>query len=131
MIVLPDIGYIEVNAYTSQAQIPLKDVAVAITAEDGTAIAFRLTDRDGLMKPVEIPVPPRTDSLTPEPTEKPFTTVNLYARLEGYEQRENMELQVFPDIVTRLELEMIPLSEFPSAWDKVVVYTAPDRKSVV
>lgn len=127
MIVLPDIGYIEVNAYTSQAQIPLKDVAVAITAEDGTAIAFRLTDRDGLMKPVEIPVPPRTDSLTPEPTGKPFTTVNLYARLEGYEQRENMELQVFPDIVTRLELEMIPLSEFPSAWDKVVVYTAPPQ----
>lgn len=102
----------------------METVAVAVTTEDGTAIAFRLTDRDGLIKPIAIPVPPRADSLTPDPQQSPFTSVNLYARLEGYEQRENIDLQVFADTVTRLELEMIPLSELPSAWDKAVVYTA-------
>lgn len=127
MIVLPDTGYIEVNAFTSIARIPLQDVAVAVTAEDGTVIALRLTDRNGLITPIEIPVPDRAESLTPDPAQRPFTDVNLYARLEGYEQRENENLQVFSGTVTRLELEMIPLSELPQSWDKATVYTAPPQ----
>lgn len=127
MIILPDTGYIEVNAFTSIARIPLQDVAVAVTAEDGTVIALRLTDRNGLITPIEIPVPDRAESLTPDPAQRPFTDVNLYARLEGYEQRENENLQVFSGTVTRLELEMIPLSELPQSWDKATVYTAPPQ----
>lgn len=127
MIVLPDTGYIEVNAFTSIARIPLQDVAVAVTAEDGTLIALRLTDRNGLITPIEIPVPDRAESLTPDPAQRPFTDVNLYARLEGYEQRENENLQVFSGTVTRLDLEMIPLSELPQSWDKATVYTAPPQ----
>lgn len=57
MIVLPDTGYIQVYAYTSNARIPLKDVAVTVTATDGTAIAMRLTDRSGKIEPIAIPVP--------------------------------------------------------------------------
>lgn len=127
MIVLPDTGYIEVNAFTSIARIPLQDVAVAVTAEDGTLIALRLTDRNGLITPIEIPVPDRAESLTPDPAQRPFTDVNLYARSEGYEQRENENLQVFSGTVTRLDLEMIPLSELPQSWDKATVYTAPPQ----
>ena len=44
---MPSTGYIQVRAYTSTAQFPLKDVAITITASDGTAIAMRLTDRNG------------------------------------------------------------------------------------
>lgn len=127
MIVLPDTGYIEVNAFTSIARIPLQDVAVAVTAEDGTVIALRLTDRNGLITPIEIPVPDRAESLTPDPAQRPFTDVNLYARLEGYEQRENENLQVFSGTVTRLDLEMIPLSELPQSWDKATVYSTPPQ----
>ena len=46
-------GYIQVYAYESYAQLPLKDVAVTITSEDGTAIAMRLTNRSGQIVPVE------------------------------------------------------------------------------
>ena len=55
-------GYIQVNAYESFARLPLKDVAVTITSEDGTAIALRLTDRSGKITPVEIPVPDLAES---------------------------------------------------------------------
>ena len=48
-------GYITVHAYTSYAYLPLKDVAVSVTAPDGTAIAMRLTDRNGLIRPIEVP----------------------------------------------------------------------------
>ena len=51
---MPSIGYIQVRAYTSYARLPLKDVAVTVTSPDGTAIAMRLTDRSGMIAPIEV-----------------------------------------------------------------------------
>lgn len=124
MIILPDTGYIQVSAYTSRARIPLKDVAVTVTATDGTAIAMRLTDRSGRIEPIAIPVPDLAESQTPNPPELPFTRVNLYARLNGYTQIENEYLQVFANTITDQNLEMIPLSELPESWgDKELFFT--------
>ena len=93
-------------------------MAIAVTAPDGTAIAMRLTDRNGQIAPIEIPVPPRVESLSHAISEKPFATVNLYARLRGYEQIEIENLQVFADTTTNQNLEMIPLSELPGQWNQ-------------
>lgn len=124
---MPATGYIQVRAYTSTAQYPLKDVAITVTASDGTAIAMRLTDRSGRIPPIEIPVPDKSESLKPDPGEVPFRSVNLYARRSGYEQIEAENLQVFPDTTTLQNLEMIPLSELPGAWDKVIIYDTPPQ----
>ncbi len=126
-IYLPELGYIDVLAYTSVAQIPLEDVAITVTASDGTALAMRLTDRNGSIQQIEIPVPELSAGQTPDTGIIPFTQVNLYARLEGFEQVENANLQVFPNTITRLNLEMIPLSELPSSWDKVTVFNTPKQ----
>lgn len=126
-IPLPDLGYIDVLTYTSLAQIPLENVAITVTSEDGTALAMRLTDRNGRITPIEIPVPELSAGQTPNTGIVPFTPVNLYARLEGFEQVENENLQVFPNTVTRLNLELIPLSELPSSWDKVTVFDTPKQ----
>ena len=127
MIHLPSTGYIQVHAYTSRARIPLKDVAVSVTATDGTAIAMRLTNRSGMIVPIEIPVPDVAAGQTPDTGEIPYTSVNLFARLKGYEQIENADLQVFPGVVTNQNLEMIPLSELPSEWDKREVFPTPPQ----
>ncbi len=124
---MPATGYIQVRAYTSTAQFPLKDVAIAITATDGTALAMRLTNRNGLIDPIEIPVPEKSESQAPDPVETPFTSVNLYARLKGYEQVESEHLQVFADTTTIQNLEMIPLAELPQAWDQTVIYDTPPQ----
>lgn len=124
---LPDIGYIDLLAYTSQAQIPLEDVAVTVTAVDGTALAMRLTDRNGRIATIEIPVPALSAGQSPDTGVTAFTAVNLYARAEGYEQVENENLQVFANTVTRLNLEMVPLSELPSSWDRVRVFNTPKQ----
>ena len=76
-------GYIQVRAYTSTARFPLENVAIAVTATDGTALAMRLTDRNGLIAPIELPVPDKSESQEPESGVKPYTTVNLYARLKA------------------------------------------------
>lgn len=124
---MPATGFIQLRAYTSTAQFPLKDVAITVTASDGTAIAMRLTDRNGLITPIEIPVPDRAESLQPDPPERPYATVNLYARKHGYEQVESENLQVFADTTTYQNLEMIPLAELPQNWDQTVIYNTPPQ----
>ena len=100
-------------------------MAIAVTASDGTALALRLTDRNGKITPIEILVPDLSASQNPDTGIVPFTPVNLYARLEGYEQTENENLQVFSETVTQLDLQMVPLSKFPNAWDKISIFDTP------
>ena len=127
MINLASTGYITVHAYTSFAQLPVKDTAISITATDGTAIAMALTDRNGQINPIPVPVPDRESSLAPNPAEKPYTSVNLYARARGYEQAEYENLQVFSGTVTNQNIELIPLSELPGSWNQTAVFDTPPQ----
>ena len=120
-------GYITAHAYTSYAFLPLQNVAITVTAPDGTAIAMRISDRNGLIVPIEVPVPDKSASQNPDTGEVPFTTVNLYARLKGYEQIEIENLQVFADTTTNQNLEMIPLSELPGRWDQIAIFDTPPQ----
>ena len=120
-------GYIQVRAYESNAQIPIEDVAITITATDGTAIAMRVTDRNGKIRPISIPVPDKSESLSPNPPERPYTVVNLYARKNGYEQIESENLQVFADTTTNQNLLMIPLAEFPEQWGRTEIFNTPPQ----
>lgn len=124
---MPATGYIQVHAYESFARLPLENVAITITSDDGTAIAMRITNRNGEITPVEIPVPALAESQSPDPGERPFATVNLYAHLKGYEQVESENLQVFADTVTDQDLLMIPLSELPAQWDQTAVFDTPPQ----
>lgn len=127
VISLPAAGYIQVHAYESKAMLPLENVAITIAAPDGTAIAMRITNRNGLIEPIEIPVPDRSESLSPDPPERPYALVNLFARLRGYEQVESENLQVFADTTTYQNLMLIPLSEMPESWDKTIIFDTPPQ----
>ena len=120
-------GYIQVHAYTSRARLPLEDVAITVTAEDGTAIAMGLTDKSGKIRPIEVPVPEPSLSQSPDPDQIPYTAVNLYARKKGFEQIENESLQVFPNTVTNQNLEMIPLAELPDSWNRMEIFVTPPQ----
>lgn len=125
---MPGTGYIQVRAYASNAQIPLKDVAIAITDLNDSAIALRLTNRSGqLDAPVEITVPDLSASQTPNTGVTPFAVVNLYARLPNYEEIEAKNVQVFPDTVTVQNLKLIPLSELPEYWNQAEIFNTPKQ----
>ena len=116
-------GYIQVHAYTSNAQIPLPDTAIAITDSEGSAIALRLTDRSGMLaEPVAISVPDKSAGQTPDTGLIPFASVNLYARKEGFQEIEIRSLQIFPGTVTKQNLEMIPLPELPEFWNQTEIF---------
>ena len=121
-------GQIQVNAYASNARIPLKDVAVTIADAGGSALAMRLTNRSGqLDEPLTIEVPDKSESLNPNPGLIPYLTVNLYARKENYEEIFVKNLQVFADTVTNQDLELIPLSEFPESWNESETFMTPSQ----
>ena len=121
-------GYIQVHAYESYARLPLKDVAITVTSEDGTAVAMRLTNRSGTLDaPIEITVPDRAASQTPNTGIVPFTDVNLYGRLENFETIEIENLQVFPATLTVQDLAMIPLSELPESYNQVEIFNTPPQ----
>ena len=128
MIPLSAIGYITVHAYTSTSQIPLQDVAVAITDPEGDPIALRLTDRSGRIDPIAITVPDLAASQRPDTGITPYTSINIYARKENFEQIEAENVQVFADTVTDQDLQFIPLSELPDSWTKAEIFrTTPQN----
>lgn len=121
-------GYIQVRAFTSYAEIPLKDVAVSVTDTSGGAIALRLTNRNGnLDEPISIDVPDRSASQSPDSGVIPFAVVNLYARLPDYEAIEIEKLQIFAGTTTLQNLEMIPLAELPQSWNRLEVFDTPPQ----
>lgn len=116
-------GYLQVRAYTSNAQIPLKDVAITVTDANNSAIAMRLTNRDGAFNtPIPIETPDISAGQQPNTGVFPYTRVNISARAENFEEIDVENVQIFPETQTDQELELIPLSELPKAWNKVEIF---------
>lgn len=125
---MPSIGYLQVRAFVSSARIPLANVAVSVQTPQGTLLAARLTNRSGMLDtPIPIEVPNRSAGLTPDTGVVPFTQVNLFARKEAYEQIGSENVQVFPGVITTQNLPMIPLAEFPDAYDKSEIFNTPPQ----
>ncbi len=123
---MPAVGYIQANAYTSRARIPVEDVAVSVVDDEGRLLGLRTTDSSGMTTPIRITVPDLSESQRPG-NGKPFTTVNLYARGENYEQVLARGIQVFADTVTMQELQLVPLPELPGSWNQVEVFDTPPQ----
>ena len=89
---------------------------------------MRLTNRNGMLDmPVEITVPNRSAGTSPNTGVIPFTSINLYARKEDYEEIFARDVQVFANIVTDQPLQMIPLAEFPGKWNKAEDFITPQQ----
>lgn len=127
-IFISAIGYIQVHAFTSYARIPLQYVAIAVTDASGNAIAMRLTNRSGILdKAIPIEVPDAAASQSPNTGIIPYATVDLYARLQNFEEIHIEKLQVFANTITDQDLEMIPLSELPKNWNQAEIFDTPPQ----
>ena len=121
-------GSLQIHSYTSFAQIPLKDTAVTVTDTNGDAIAMRLTNRNGMLDtPIVIQTPDLSQTQQPISGAKPFTSIDIYARLPGYEEIFIKNVQIFANTTTVQNLEMIPLSEFPESWNQGESFDIPSQ----
>ena len=120
------VGYIQANAYTSRARLPVEDAAISVVDDAGRLLGLRTTNSSGLTTPIRLEVPDKSQSQTPG-NGKPYVTVNLYARAEEYEQVLVRGVQVFADTVTMQDLQFVPLSELPGSWKQVEVFDTPPQ----
>ena len=120
------VGYIRATAFASRAKLPLEDVAVSVVDDEGRLLGLRTTNSSGQTTPIRLNVPDLAESQSPG-QQKPYVTVNLYARAEGYEQVLIRGIQVFADTVTDQQLQLIPLSELPGSWKQVEVFDIPPQ----
>jgi hypothetical protein len=104
----------------------VEDAAVSVVDDNGRLLGLRTTDSSGLTTPIRLEVPEKSQSQSPG-TGKPYVTVNLYARAEGFEQVLVRGVQVFADTVTMQDLQFVPLSELPGSWKQVEVYDTPPQ----
>ena len=123
---MPAVGYIQANAYTSRARLPVEDAAISVVDDAGRLLGLRTTNSSGLTTPIRLEVPDKAQSQTPG-NGKPYVTVNLYARAEDYEQVLVRGVQVFADTVTMQDLQFVPLSELPGSWKQVEVFDTPPQ----
>ena len=73
-----------------------------------TGLLYSLeTGIDGLTPPVELPAPPRAESLTPG-TPTPFARYNVEIRKDGYNRVTNLGVPVFDGIVSTQPVLLLP-----------------------
>lgn len=118
------------HVYTSDAMLPLEDSTVTITQRqlDGIEelLAIRITDESGNTERIAVQTPELPASQAPS-QEAPYSTVDVTAEHPLYERIIVKNVQVFPDIVTRQELQLIPLSVLPEAWDQTEIFDVPPQ----
>ncbi len=68
------------------------------------------TDRNGMVR-INVAAPPKALSLTPNPASRPYSIYSIKISCAGYVTRTVFNIQVFPDVVTRLTEDMIQLME--------------------
>lgn len=111
-------GTLSVRVFTSQAQIPLEGatVVVAEPGEEGKwkLLSIQNTDSSGKINTIHIPAPALGESTSPGglPGEgAPFALCSVWAEQPGYAMLQVENVQIFPDVETVQDMELIPLPE--------------------
>lgn len=121
---MSETGILTVRAYTSSAQLPIEGAAILITqpGRNGVKlIASRITDRNGKTAPVTIETPDRSESQQAGGN-IPYTTVDITADHPDYERIVVENVQVFSGVLSRQNLEMLPVDSRPETWNMTEIF---------
>jgi hypothetical protein len=105
-------GNIVVNITTAGGALPSEGAVVRVSGADsnnGGIIYSFLTDADGTIRNVELPAPPRVDSLLPGPKETPYALYDIKVSLEGYYTFRISDVAVFEGETSVVPINLIPM----------------------
>ena len=106
-------GTLRIRTYTAGGALPVNNALVKIKGaeEDNRLIAYTLiTDRDGLTPLVTLPAPNVEFSLSPGPSEKPYSVYDVEISSPGFYTKRINGLTVFPGVNSIQLVNMIPSS---------------------
>lgn len=127
---MPSQGYLTAHVFTSDAMIPVENATVTVTQTSPEGItellALWITDESGRTPTLTIDTPEIELSQSPS-SERPFSVVDITVEHPLYERIIVIGVQIFPDTVSNQTLQLIPLSEFPEAWNQTEVFSIPPQ----
>lgn len=117
-------GKLMVRVYTSSAQLPVEGATVVVTthADNGKydLVSVQKTDRSGEIEPVVFDTPAARNSTDQNTTLRaPFVACDVWAEHPGFAVMRVDGVQIFPGVVTRQDMELIPLGAGDNGLDKV------------
>lgn len=113
---MQETGKLIVRVYATAAQLPLEGATVVVTIRNQNGkfdlISLQKTDRSGLTDPIEVSTPDSRDSTAQNTSgQQPFVSCDVWAEHPGFAVMRVDGVQVFPGIVTRQDMELLPLGE--------------------
>lgn len=123
------IGTLRVRVYTSNAQIPVEGATVVVMGREKNGkqslMSVQITDRSGLTQPIRITTPDAEESTQPDGVDGgvPFTTCTVWVEHPGFAMLQMDGVQIFPQVETMQDVELIPLGEGESSLQRRGVRT--------
>ena len=103
-------GYITVNVRTAGGALPVEGALVTVSSSDnGTVVAVTVTDRAGLGEIIELPTPPKSNSLAPNGGEvSSFYTVDTDK--DGFYHVVNANIPIFDGVTSIQTVLLVPIA---------------------
>ena len=118
-------GTIEFRVFTSSANLPVEGAAVIVRRQDrpGELLGILVTDESGLTHPLSIEAPDFSLSQSPEETEQPWLNLQVLIEHPMYEEVSLSGVQLFPDVLTVQNVQLVPNQHTDLQEDDLQEYT--------
>ncbi len=105
-------GGLKISVVSTIGLIPIENATVIIsyTGDPDAPIETLTTNNSGQTPTVELPAPPLALSLTPDPSEQPYSEYNISVTAEGYEPVLVSGSEIFADELALQTIRMEPVS---------------------
>lgn len=117
-------GTLRVRVFTSNAQIPVEGASVVVTQRNPNGkydlLSVQATNSSGEIQEVKIPTPLSGASTSPEQGRgQPNAVCEVWAEAPGFVVLKVDGVQIFPNVVTEQQIELVPLEEGEHGLDRV------------
>ena len=121
----PYAGSIKISVVSSIGLVPVENATVTIsyTGDPESPLEVLTTDSSGQTPVVSLPAPPLDLSLSPDPSEQPYSDYNISVTAEGYEPVLVSGSEILADELSLQPIRMNPLASTDEA-EKIVIIPA-------
>ena len=103
-------GFMTVSVRTAGGALPVENVSVAVSRDGGEVIAVLITDSAGRSSTLELPAPPRKNSLEPNGGQVSYLyTVDAYR--DGFYEVIVSSVPVFDGVTSIQQILLVPVAE--------------------
>lgn len=106
-------GYITVNVRTAGGALPVEGAVITVSSSDGvnsTVIAVMTSDAAGVSDIIELPAPPRENSLTPGNGKEVCSFYTIDTDRDGYYHVVNENIPVFDGVTAIQQVLLVPIA---------------------